>query len=478
MSGINSNSGLSSVIAITRQEDEFKAVLMRRTADGFELVEAASVEAGAGWQAVYERMAQTSHRGLPAVVAFDSANVAFYRLMVPEVKDKELESIVKLQAEALLPLPIEQMQLAWQTGRTQDGHLAVTIAAGRTEQLQRFVNTIKDLKPSEIVLDCEALTKAWMALYRGAKDRCALLKVGRSRTQVCLVEFGRLTGTVTLDTGTDDCQTAQGGSLAGAERFVQDVRGALQLFVGPDAGELPTFIFSDGSQTVKQMVNYLSTAGVDARAVRPAGAKLCAKGKLSAKTIYEYLVPIGLAITALERDGRGLNIFQRLYAPARLDERRQVRVPLRLASVVAAIMFFVFLLGSYAIDKAALGRVSKHLSGSDAASNVNAVIKQQQLRTIIASQRPDILDLLSKVNTSCPQGLMLDSFSFKKGQAVSIAGQAGNYEQLYKFQKSLRESSGINSVKIRNPVLDEKKGKVNFTISFGYRHFSKAAKRR
>lgn len=38
---------------------------------------------------------------------------------------------------------------------------------------------------------------------------------------------------------------------------------------------------------------------------------------------------------------------------------------------------------------------------------------------------------------------MLDTLHFKKGQAVSVTGQADNMEQMWKFQANLRERKEI-----------------------------------
>ncbi len=92
---------------------------------------------------------------------------------------------------------------------------------------------------------------------------------------------------------------------------------------------------------------------------------------------------------------------------------------------------------------------------------------------MIARQRPDILNLLTKLSQSGPSGMMLDNFTFKKHQPVSIAGTAANRDQLYEFQKKLDGQKGITDVKIANEALNAKDGKIGFKMTFHYKNFTR-----
>jgi len=109
----------------------------------------------------------------------------------------------------------------------------------------------------------------------------------------------------------------------------------------------------------------------------------------------------------------------------------------------------------------------------EAKESLRQLIQRQRLMKTVAQQRPDLLKLLSEINASGGDGIKLDSFDFKKGQPVSIAGQAQNIEQVYEFQKKLLGQRDITEVKITNPAKDSKSGKLKFTINFHYRNFTK-----
>jgi hypothetical protein len=93
----------------------------------------------------------------------------------------------------------------------------------------------------------------------------------------------------------------------------------------------------------------------------------------------------------------------------------------------------------------------------------------------VARYRPDVLQLLADIHAGPNDGIVLDSLHFKKGQVVTVTGQAGNMEQVWKFEASLRgqRQKGIDTVTLANQVVDAKTKKIKFTMTFTYKTFSK-----
>jgi len=124
----------------------------------------------------------------------------------------------------------------------------------------------------------------------------------------------------------------------------------------------------------------------------------------------------------------------------------------------------------YAIDKLSLSQLNKYMyTLSEASEKLSAakLIEQQQIRKMIAQQRPNVLDLLTKINQCRPDGMVLDSFRYrKKDKTATIAGKAGSWEQLYKFEEDLDGKGGISNVKVQNPTSD--KGKISFKMTLNY----------
>jgi Tfp pilus assembly protein PilN len=175
---------------------------------------------------------------------------------------------------------------------------------------------------------------------------------------------------------------------------------------------------------------------------------------------------------ALEAREDELNIFERLYSPAAKEEKKHWVYSLKAACAIAVVMLVLSVVVSYAIDVASSGAIEKRLKTSGSEADINLLMQRQKLIKAVAQERPDLLDLLGQVTASGDRGIKLESFHFKKGQPVTITGQASTNEQLYKFEKSLQDRKNIKSVKM-NPSRDTKTKKSKFTITFHYRNFTK-----
>ena len=488
-----------SAIAIAQDESQLKAVELGKQGGAFEVLWTKSSEMGRTDRRLFaaecglsvKPTGQTKTDGDKiVVVGFDSTGVAFYRIDVPAAKEEEIAAMVRLQAEARLPLPAEQMELAWRADRGQDGQMAVTIAAARREYLQGFVEDVRGFGPAKILLDCEGIVKAWRAFFSGGERRAVVVSIGSRNTQVCLAEQGRLINAVSLDMGMKDFSAVQEDSIGGqaetTERFAQDMRSVLELFGYAEPAQLPVFVLSDGNGAIESIVSCLESAGLNVAAALPEIKKLGAQMELGAEDVYEYRVPIGLALMALEARAEELNIFEHLYNPAGEAKKKRWLYSPKAACAIAAIMLSALVIVSYAVDVVNL----KYLRASASGVNMNRLMERQKLIKTVARGRPDLLQLLNEVNTKDSGGILLDSVHFKKGRPVSISGQAPGNDQLYKFQAALMSKKGITEVEIQNATLIKagggsspqrqggaRGGRLKFNMTFHYKSFTRKGTR-
>lgn len=486
-----------SAIAIAQVDGKLKAVQITKQGEAFEVLWVKSSQASdADWPRFASECGlsvgpaeQTKADGdKTVVVGFGSAGVAFYRLDLPAAKEQELAAMVRLQAETLLPLPVKQMELTWRTRRVRDGKVAITIAAARREYLQRFVENVRGLEPTEILLDCEAIVKAWKEFFHGDEKDAVIVSLAARSTQVCLAEEERLSNAVVLDMGTEDFLETSNDLLDSAhkaepeqtettERFIQDIKSALESFGHTESAELPVFVLSDGSRVIEGIVSCLKSAGLNARAALPETEKIKAQRQFKAKQLYEYRVPIGLALMALQTPVESLNLFENLYRPAGKEQKSPALYSPKIAGTIAAVMLALFVIVSYAVDIISPNAIQKRLTTADSGMDINLLMQRQKLIKAVALERPNLLELLNQVTESGDSGIKLDSFHFKKSQLVSISGQAQNSDQLYKFQETLQGKTGISQVEIQSSSLDSKSKKFKFTITFHYKNFTKKSTR-
>ena len=180
-------------------------------------------------------------------------------------------------------------------------------------------------------------------------------------------------------------------------------------------------------------------------------------------------MPIGLGLMAFDSGAEAHNIFEHLYSPAKKKRKRHWLYSLKGACAVAAVMLVLLIAVLYADDVVS----EKRLRRLKADANCNLLMQRQRSIKTVARQRPDLLGLLSEINSDDNKAIKLDRLDFKKGRPVSISGQADGAEQLYKFQKSLLTKKGITEVMIQNALEDGKTKKLKFTITFHYKNFTR-----
>jgi len=503
---LTDNQSQQSVIAMAKTDERFRTVEIRRQNGTFQIIRARSSEdSDTNWQLFaddcglpIERIeGEESGNDRIIVVGFDSTGMAFYRISVPAVEEKEIAAIVKLQAETRLPLPAEQMELTWRTNHTQNGQVNVTMAAARREQLRNFVEDVREFKPKKIFLNCEGIVKAWKTLFSGVEKNAVVASVGAQNTHVCMVENGRLSNAVVIDIGIENLSAGGPDEQAETtEMFAQDMWSVLELFGYKQSEETPVFVLSNGGAGYVSLVSSLRLAGLNARVASPEIKKLDLQddsGIEDIEDIFEYRVLIGLGLMALDTSADELNIFKTLYKPVSEQKEKYWLYSPKVVYAITAVMLVLFVLVSYVIDVASPGAIENRLRASGAEADINLLAERQKVIKTVATQRPDMLDLLSEINLSGQSGIKLESFHFKKGQRVTITGQAPGNEQLYRFEKSLADRSDIKELKMTSTPNTRTTGNNNgnggpdiagggrggrnaglkFTITFHYKNFTK-----
>jgi len=486
MNNDKQNNEWQSVVAIVNDESRFKGVGLRKQGNSFEILWLRrSEEPDMSWEEFAGECGLPVNQAIPEdidsdrmiVAGFSTAGTIFHRTTVPAVGDREIESIVGLQAETRLPLPPEQIELTWRADETGGGQLGVTIAVARKEQLQQFVDNVRCFRPTKLLLNSEGVAKVWGALFAGNEEKAVVLSSGAHNTQVCLVEKGRLSNAVVLDMGVEDfSSTTADEQTEATERFAQDMRSVLDLFGCASQEQLPVFVLSDGGPMFVSIVSSLRLAGLNARVASPELEGIMARSELSHGDVYRYHMPIGLALLGLDAESKELNIFENLYNPVHKVVKKHWVYSSTASFAIACIMLVLLVTVSYSVDIAGPKSIEKRIGESVSDVDMNQLVKRQQLIRMVAKERPDLLDLLKIVNESGDKGITLTGLNFKKGQSVSVTGEVSSNDQLSRFEKNLQKTKGIENVNC-TANMNTKSKKITFTMTFNYKNFGKKATR-
>jgi len=403
------------------------------------------------------------------VVGFDSANVVFYDVQMPEVKPETFSSMVHMQAETRLPLPVDQMEVAFKRGELKDDQVSVTIAAARKGDVQRFVSEVGRIGPDRIILDAQAIVQVWSECFGRGEKSVLVLSVSGHKTRACFAVNGELVNSVTVDVGSDEF-LSEGGAVA--EMFVQDITSVIELFGFENAFEVPVRILSDGSEVLSRMADCLSASGLDAETVLPFMDKVFLPQGFSVQDFYEYRIAIGLGLLWLGGGADELNIFKDVYRVKGGEDKHRFLWPM-VSGTIAAVSLVLFFSCLYLTDILSLRSIDSKLNDASSGVSCSMLMERQKLMKQAAMQRPDFVKLFTDFYSDENKGVKLDGFNFKNAQLMSLIGTVKNEGQLYKFQKSLQQINGVSSVKIQNAEKENKNGKINFNITFHYKNFTR-----
>ena len=438
------------VTAITNGTGVFQAVQIRRSDSGFELLSVCDESSGLALSDM-------------TVGGFDSGRAAFYRIKVPAVKSEQMDNLVRMQAEALLPLPMEQMELAWRSRSVEEGKAEVTIAATRLLQLERYRREMERFGPQQIYLSGEAVVKVWRELYGGGEETSAVVYVGPQNTHICLSAGGRLIHAVSSDVGGGELEgeVAGEGSL---QRLIQDVRHGLELF-GEEVKGIE--LLCPEGDSLSPVVERLDRMGVEVRLRQADMGRLKLSESVPSAEVYEYLVPIGLGMMALKEDGDELNLFVRWLDAAKEGETKRRLPSLKVTGPLAAVMLIVFCIVYGTITTARLEGRLESLKITDPNVNVEELEREQAIKKYIAPGRVDLLELLQTITTCGPKEVMMDGIHYQKGQPVSVTAHTKNQDRIFDFRKALQKH--FSTVRMQNPTFDKAKETMKFTITFEYK---------
>lgn len=468
------------VEAIVREGEKWLSATVRQAGDAVDVLRYDSwpTRDSSGPQAASAaRQAESASVAGETVYGFASGGLAFHRIEVPQVKDSEMASLVSLQAESLLPLPMEEMELAWRSWPQTNGKVEVTIAAARREELQAFLVDTKPETGSRILLAADGIVKAWTTLFGGSDARTVIVHLGQDHSNVCLADKGRLQQALCLETRRHELSVAGQLAIDKAEQLAQDIRFALEMFE-IEGEEVGIVLLSDGSSVFEIVAGYLAEVGLQARTVTPASEKPGGKATTESEKLLEHIIPLGVGALALDGHAKPLRLFERLRIPDDESSAKKPMLSLKARGMIAAALLVALLAVSYVLDVIELGRLE---SLWDEAKNNGLVVEQQTgvtIRSAVAARRADLLLLLQTVNENCPDGLMLNGFTYRLGDKVKTTGHAKTAEQMYTFQESLEKQKTISDVKLVNPVFDEKKKQFTFGVAFDYGTFTRKAKRK
>lgn len=365
---------------------------------------------------------------------------------LPTTDPEEIQSMIQLQIEKISPFPVDRLVISHERLSEQEGASRVLIAGARREDVDRVGEAFHGASLTPRWLDVDLL--GWWHW---------LTKMGRA------AKFGR---EVIL------FHEAQRQSLIVAQSGVP-----LALRALPDATGLTP---DEKNQMLIEEVEYTLTSlesewgGVDhthyalwhadeAPTELAAGLKESTGAEVPVHSLDE-LPPLSQALAerAAERDGSRIDL-----APPEWASADAARSTLRTMILATSILLGVWLLllGAFHL---ALGVRRSQLAKvrAEREALVGPVSEVRQIRDKVMFLRRytdrtfSSLEVLREVAIALPAEMDLSNFTYNKSGSVTIHGEAGQEDPIYKFVERLQQSTLFSEVKLDRVEKRSRQGEV------------------
>ncbi len=192
--------------------------------------------------------------------------------------------------------------------------------------------------------------------------------------------------------------------------------------------------------------------------------------------MYQYLIPLGLGILGLQGSRQKFNMFANITRRKPVEKRATALPTWRLSGAAALVLALAAILSGYFSDVARLRKVNDFLAENEANINIIQLQKENRIKTIVAVERPEIMEFIMMISDSKPDQLEIDSIHLQKGRPVNITGHTKNMDKFYEFEKNVKDHKEAKNVRFDPGNFDPKKKTWNFVMSFEFDMFARKAK--
>lgn len=481
------------ITAITTHNNHYHAVTLQRRVHAYELVRCDRQAMNqTTWRAF--GLSATGHDpelsetppNLNLAAGFDSTHTGFYQISVPHMDSTELESAVTMQAETLLPLPMSQMDYAWCTTDSPNGQLHVSIAAARRDLLETFARETRELKPTKIVLDAEAVARAAATLFDIPAPTAVIIYIDQKHAHICRLQNNLLLQAASSEIGLIAlAEENEPLNHHAAEQLAQDIFHALKKFSSPTDQSAPElFLLTDDRPLLQAVIAYLNHTELTLKPLCPNPSHFtdhsgdAPPSAISDQTIIDNLIPLGVALAGLEEKPSRLNLFKRISQPEPKKPSR-LKIPSILTSAILLVTLTIgYVTLSYATDRVELNQINTYLE-QNADVDITQWHQEQDVKNEIIATRPQILELYQAIFECNPSDIELDSIHTIINHPVTITGHTQNRGKLDEFHKNINDLTLSSNVPLPEFTMDAKNKKlINFTITFNYGKTFTAKKRK
>jgi len=383
-------------------------------------------------------------------VGLSSEGVLLRVETLPTVDRDELNSMVQRKVEVFSPFPVESMVVSHEVLEKKDDTCLVLIAAVKEEVVESLGKTLRPagIFPARV----DAVVLGWWRLLRDADE------IERKGRQLVLLIEGNVPEMIVMEDGIPIVFRSL-GKTEGLDE---------EEFVNETAREIGHTLMSleleyGSAEACSVSVRYRTKPpGTLVEKLRSeCSCEIRAESLQSLPSVSE-----GLARRSIAGNGPELDLTPtawRVMSRSRLFRKRMLAVAGALAGV------WVLGMGGLAGGLFCQNRQLASLKAEQKKWQEPAMeVRNMRRRVFMINRYTDTtdsaLECLREISLLQPGGIDLTSFSYRKGETVKIAGEAGTVDVIYTFKKNLDGSKLFFEASLQGPRHDKRKRKEVFDI--------------
>ncbi|MBF0199061.1 MAG: PilN domain-containing protein [Planctomycetes bacterium] len=388
---------------------------------------------------------------------FDSTHVMTTTMELPEQDHAEMESIVKIQMENILPVPVEELAFHWRASGPQS--LLVTI---KKKWITGQLDTLRHYKPNKVILNGEAVARAYQEYAQKPHNDCLLLWWHDDTIEMLRLKKGQLVFMRCLHAEKEEMS-----SEISREHIKEDL---LAIFDELGLNKQSQIIMIPSSAEYAQCFSMLEYSRLE---LSPCHLKKLDNIELDHQKQLTLLPALGHALLTEPKESY-FNVFRDHYTHSvKKQFSGNLYYPVALfALALLCILGYYYL--EYQLD---LKKLKALQLEPEIQKQLDEKQRVQNYQKLLISERPDIIDFIQVIQPKGIRGVTLTEVQFKKGQQVKISGTTKN-DEYYKYMEELQKNKSLSNITLHTPVYNKQKRMTSFSLTFKYKGWSQKAKSR
>jgi type IV pilus assembly protein PilM len=127
---------------------------------------------------------------------------SFVRVIhIPEMNEREIDNAVLFEAEAYIPLPIDQVYCDWQVLGVKDGRMELLIIAAPKAVVDAYVDVLEKANLHVIAVEVESQSLVRAILPKNSQETVLIVDLDANKTNMIMVQGGSLQFTSSIPVG-------------------------------------------------------------------------------------------------------------------------------------------------------------------------------------------------------------------------------------------------------------------------------------